>query len=140
MHRHNTRIFGQILHLGREQPGGQTNYLPLGPSPIAAPRNLDVPHEMTVAELRMIIDAFGSSAENYQAAGYDGVEIHAAHGYLIAQFLSQASNRRIDAYRGDTLQGRRVSSSRSWKRFVRGAERSSRSVSGSALTSIPRTG
>ena len=103
---HGARIFGQILHLGREQPGGLTNYIPLAPSPIASPRNLDVPHEMTVAELRMIIDAFGSSAENYQAAGYDGVEIHAAHGYLIAQFLSQASNRRVDAYRGDTLEGR----------------------------------
>jgi len=103
---HGTRIFGQILHLGREQPGGSTNYLPLAPSPIGTPRTVDLPHEMTVAEVRMIVDAFGRSAENFQAAGYDGVEIHAAHGYLIAQFLSRGSNRRIDAYRGDTLEGR----------------------------------
>ena len=54
----------------------------------------------------MIVDAFGRSATNFQSAGYDGVEIHAAHGYLVAQFLSPASNRRTDAYRGDTLEGR----------------------------------
>jgi len=54
----------------------------------------------------MVIDSFGRSAANFKAAGYDGVEIHAAHGYLIAQFLSRASNLRVDAYRGDTLEGR----------------------------------
>ena len=54
----------------------------------------------------MIVDGFGRSARNFQSAGYDGVEIHAAHGYLVAQFLSPASNRRSDAYRGDTLEGR----------------------------------
>jgi 2,4-dienoyl-CoA reductase-like NADH-dependent reductase (Old Yellow Enzyme family) len=104
--RHGTRMFGQILHLGREQPGGQNNYFPLAPSPIPSPRDPGVPHEMSTAEVRMIVDAFGASAANFKAAGYDGVEVHAAHGYLVAQFLSQASNRRTDAYRGDTLEGR----------------------------------
>jgi 2,4-dienoyl-CoA reductase (NADPH2) len=104
--RHGTRIFGQILHLGREQPGGLTRYPAWGASPIASPRTPDVPHEMTAGEVRMIVDGFGRSARNFQSAGYDGVEIHAAHGYLVAQFLSPASNRRTDAYRGDTLEGR----------------------------------
>jgi 2,4-dienoyl-CoA reductase-like NADH-dependent reductase (Old Yellow Enzyme family) len=104
--RHGACIFGQILHLGREQPGGVTNYPPWAPSPVPSPRSTDVPHEMTVPEVRMIVDGFGRSARNFQAAGYDGVEIHAAHGYLVAQFLSPASNRRSDAYRGDTLEGR----------------------------------
>src|SRR4029077_12297448 len=54
----------------------------------------------------MMVDAFGRSAANFQAAGYDGIEISAGHGYLVAQFLSQASNLRTDAYRGDTLEGR----------------------------------
>jgi 2,4-dienoyl-CoA reductase (NADPH2) len=61
---------------------------------------------MSVAEVRMIVDAFAASAANFRAAGYDGVEISAGHGYLVAQFLSRASNRRSDAYRGDTLEGR----------------------------------
>ena len=104
--RHGARIFGQLVHLGRESPGGLTNSVPMGPSPVASPRDPSPPHEMSVAEVRMIVDAFAVSAANFQAAGYDGVEISAGHGYLVAQFLSPASNRRVDAYRGDTLEGR----------------------------------
>ena len=104
--RHGARIFGQLVHLGRESPGGLTNSVPMAPSAVASPRDPSPPHEMSVAEVRMIVDAFATSAVNFQAAGYDGVEISAGHGYLIAQFLSPASNRRTDAYRGDTLEGR----------------------------------
>jgi 2,4-dienoyl-CoA reductase (NADPH2) len=104
--RHGARIFGQLAHLGREAPGGQTEMIPLAPSPIPSPRDPGVPHEMSVADVRMIVDAFAKSAAIYKAAGYDGVEIHGGHGYLVAQFLSTASNVRTDAYRGDTLEGR----------------------------------
>jgi 2,4-dienoyl-CoA reductase (NADPH2) len=104
--RHGARIFGQLVHLGRESPGGQTDMVPMGPSPIAQPRDPAPPHEMSRGEIRTIVEAFGRSAANMKAALYDGVEIHAAHGYLVAQFLSRASNRRTDAYRGDTLEGR----------------------------------
>jgi 2,4-dienoyl-CoA reductase (NADPH2) len=104
--RHGTRIFGQIAHLGREQPGGLTEAIPLAPSPIPSPRDPGVPHEMSAADIRMIVDAFGKSAENFKAAGYDGIEIHGGHGYLVAQFLSPASNLRADGYRGDTIEGR----------------------------------
>jgi len=104
--RHGARIFGQLVHLGRESPGGLTNSVPMAPSPVASPRDPSPPHEMSVAEVRMIVDAFARSAANFQAAGYDGVEISAGHGYLVAQFLSPSSNRRTDAYRGDTLDGR----------------------------------
>jgi 2,4-dienoyl-CoA reductase (NADPH2) len=104
--RHGARIFGQLVHLGRESPGGMTDTVPMAPSAIASPRDPNPPHEMSVAEVRLMVDAFGRSAANFQAAGYDGIEISAGHGYLVAQFLSQASNRRADAYRGDTLEGR----------------------------------
>jgi 2,4-dienoyl-CoA reductase (NADPH2) len=104
--RHGARIFGQLVHLGRESPGGLTDTVPMAPSAIASPRDPNPPHEMTVAEVRLMVEAFGRSAANFQAAGYDGIEISAGHGYLVAQFLSAASNRRTDAYRGDSLEGR----------------------------------
>jgi 2,4-dienoyl-CoA reductase (NADPH2) len=106
VHAHGTRIIGQLLHLGRESPGGQTEAIPLAPSPVPSPRDPGVPHEMSPADVRLIVDGFGRSAVNFKEAGYDGVEIHAAHGYLVAQFLSRASNYRVDAYRGDALEGR----------------------------------
>src|SRR5436190_3876687 len=104
--RHGARIFGQLVHLGRESPGGSTDSVPMGPSAIPQPRDPAPPHEMSRGEIRTLVEAFGRSAANMKAALYDGVEIHAAHGYLVAQFLSPASNRRTDAYRGDTLEGR----------------------------------
>ncbi len=111
VHAHGTKIFGQILHLGRESSGdtmagGATEYVPLAPSSIASPRDPSPPHEMTTAEVRWMISAYGRAAANFQAAGYDGIEIQACHGYLAAQFLTPSSNRRLDAYRGDTLDGR----------------------------------
>ena len=111
VHAHGTKIFGQILHLGRESSGdtmagGATEYVPLAPSAIASPRDPSPPHEMTTAEVRWMIGAFGRAATNLQAAGYDGIEIQACHGYLVAQFLTPSSNRRLDTYRGDTLDGR----------------------------------
>jgi 2,4-dienoyl-CoA reductase (NADPH2) len=104
--RHGARIFGQLVHLGRESPGGMTDTVPMAPSAVASPRDPNPPHAMSVAEIRLMVEAFGRSAANFQAAGYDGIEISAGHGYLIAQFLSPASNRRTDGYRGDTLEGR----------------------------------
>ncbi len=98
--RHGARIFGQLAHLGRESPGGQTDFAPMGPSPIPHERDPGIPHEMTRADVRNIVDAFGRSAANFREAGFDGLEIHAAHGYLVAQFLSKAANRRTDAYGG----------------------------------------
>jgi 2,4-dienoyl-CoA reductase (NADPH2) len=105
VHRHGARIFGQLIHLGRESPGGQTDYVPMGPSAIPHQRDPGVPHEMSEAEIHMVVDAFGRSAANSEAAGYDGVEIHAAHGYLVSQFLSPESNQRRDGY-GGSLEGR----------------------------------
>ena len=100
VHRHGAHIFGQLIHLGRESPGGQTDFVPMGPSPIPHERDPGVPHEMSLADIRMIVDGFGTSAANFKSGGYDGVEIHGAHGYLVSQFLSPESNRRTDAYGG----------------------------------------
>lgn len=100
IHAHGAKLFGQILHLGREWIGMDADFAPAAPSPIRSPRDPFPPHEMDAEEIAAIVRAFGHSARNLQRTGYDGVEIHAAHGYLAAQFLSPATNRRTDAYGG----------------------------------------
>ena len=57
--------------------------------------------EMTVADIQNVVKSYGAAAKRAQNAGFDGVQIHAAHGYLLSQFLSPAFNRRNDAYGGD---------------------------------------
>jgi 2,4-dienoyl-CoA reductase (NADPH2) len=99
VHADGAAIFGQLYHRGRETLG-DSDWPTWGPSAIPAPGDLQVPHAMTRSEVLEIIEAFGTSAANLRRAGYDGVEVHGAHGYLVAQFLSPAANRRDDEYGG----------------------------------------
>jgi 2,4-dienoyl-CoA reductase-like NADH-dependent reductase (Old Yellow Enzyme family) len=98
VHAHGTRLIGQILHLGRETIGAQSEHPQLAPSAVRSSRTPDAPRALTVTEIEAIVEAFGVSARMHEEAGLDGVEIHAAHGYLVAQFLSTASNQREDEY------------------------------------------
>ncbi len=86
----------QLAHAGRKAgvPGK------IGPSPLAFSPELGAPREMTVADLEGVIEGFRAAAVRAQAAGFQAVEIHAAHGYLLHEFLSPISNRREDAYGG----------------------------------------
>jgi len=93
-------VFGQLVHLGREWPVGDSDIPPIAPSPLRSPRDAYLPREMTQADIDTIVEAFGQSARNLLRADFDGIDIHAAHGYLVAQFLSPATNRRTDAYGG----------------------------------------
>jgi len=95
-------IVGQIVHLGRESIGMESDYPLLAPSAIRSPRDPFPPHEMDEADIRGIIADFARSAANLKATGHDGVEIHGAHGYLVAQFLSPGTNRRADRWGGDS--------------------------------------
>ena len=92
---------GQILHLGRELIGGDADFAPSAPSFLRSPRDPFPPHVLTEGEIAEIIAGFGQSALNLKRSGHNGVEIHAAHGYLVAQFLSPATNLRMDSYGGD---------------------------------------
>jgi 2,4-dienoyl-CoA reductase (NADPH2) len=100
VHRHGARLIGQLVHLGREFIGGESESPPVAPSPVKTVRDAYPPHELTVREIDEIIEGWRVSTENLVKAGLDGAEIHAAHGYLPAQFLSPLTNRRTDAYGG----------------------------------------
>lgn len=72
----------------------------VGPSPIPFAENYKIPREMKVTEIAETIQAFKQGARRAKAAGFDIIEIHAAHGYLINEFLSPLSNKRTDEYGG----------------------------------------
>ena len=100
VHRHGARLVGQLVHLGREFIGGESDQPPMAPSAIKTARDAYPPHELTVAEIDDIVEGWRVSTENLAKAGLDGVEIHAAHGYLVGQFLSPLTNRRTDSFGG----------------------------------------
>ncbi len=86
----------QLIHLGRETLGAPSYYYPVSPSTVRSRREPTAPRTMDEAELEGILDAFVTSAANALAAGFDGVELHAAHGYLLGTFLSPATNPAAD--------------------------------------------
>lgn len=111
VHEAGGRIFCQLWHVGRVshpslQPGGQ---LPVAPSAIAptgmaityqGPQPYVTPRALETAELPGIVEQYRHAAAQALAAGFDGIEVHAANGYLLDEFLRDGSNRRTDAYGG----------------------------------------
>ncbi|MBI4505260.1 MAG: FAD-dependent oxidoreductase [Chloroflexi bacterium] len=100
LHEHGVVVFSQILHQGRQITGLDTRTPLWAPSAIPCPVFKEAPHEMSRAEIREVVDAHAVTATNLKAAGVDGIEIHAAHGYLIQEFMSPFSNKREDGYGG----------------------------------------
>ncbi|CAN7606235.1 alkene reductase [Trinickia sp. LjRoot230] len=104
------RIFLQLWHVGRvSDPIFLDGDLPVAPSPIAPAGHVSLvrpqrpfvtPRELTLDQIRDVIAAFRKGAENARAAGFDGVELHGANGYLLDQFLQDGTNLRTDAYGG----------------------------------------
>jgi 2,4-dienoyl-CoA reductase-like NADH-dependent reductase (Old Yellow Enzyme family) len=104
------RIFAQLWHVGRiSAPLFLNGELPVAPSAIAAAghvslvrpeQNYPVPRALEISEIPGVVEAYRKGAMNAQMAGFDGVEIHGANGYLLDQFLQDGSNRRTDAYGG----------------------------------------
>ncbi len=105
VHQHGAKIAAQIYHAGRETSVHITGVQPVAPSPIPDPVVKEMPRELTVPEIKELIDQFGDAALRAKKAGFDAVEIHGAHGYLVNQFMSPFSNKRTDQY-GGTILGR----------------------------------
>ncbi len=98
--KYGARSFLQIFHAGRQTSQFITGVQPVAPSALACPVTREVPRELTVTEIEDISERFVRGAGYAAMAGFDGVELHAAHGYLINQFLSPHSNNRNDRYGG----------------------------------------
>lgn len=100
VHAAGAKIFAQIYHCGRQTAAALIGTQPVAPSALPCPSMGEVPHALTREEIRTIVGQFGDTALRAKQAGFDGVELHGAHGYLIAEFLSAYSNKRTDSYGG----------------------------------------
>ena len=100
VHEEGTAIFAQLNHAGAKAK--DTGLPAMGPSPDPSRSVIEMTHD----DILRLIDGFRAAALRARDAGFDGVEIHSAHGYLLNQFYSPLTNHRTDAYTGQTLAGR----------------------------------
>lgn len=100
VHAHGAQIVCQLIHNGRQVDGHESHMPAWYPTEVPRGGTIEVTHAMTVAEIAEVVDGFAVAAEICARGGFDGVEIHAAHGYLLQGFLSPATNSRQDGYGG----------------------------------------
>ena len=108
-HKYGAKIAIQLIHVGRQSEVAVTNRQLEAPTAVIDPTLYDVPKEMTREDIHDVVNAFGDAAVRVRKAGYDFVEVHGAHGYLIQQFLSPYSNKRTDEYGGNLYNRARFS-------------------------------
>lgn len=97
------RAFCQLYHPGRQTASRVTGHDLVAPSSVPGRPANEVPKPATAEMVQELIESYAQAAERAARAGFDGVEFHGAHGYLICAFLSPATNRRDDEYGGDTV-------------------------------------
>ena len=106
VHLHGRRIVAQIVHCGgQSRPKAMGGVDPLAPSAIKSPGYGGMPRALTLEQIEEIVQSFAAAAVRLKTAGFDGVQLHGAHGYLLAQFLSPSRNQRDDKY-GGSLENR----------------------------------
>ena len=105
VHAGGAKIFAQVSHLGRQGHNVANQRELWAPSAIPMPHGSTVPHAMTGRELGEMVDAYTRATALLLEAGFDGIEVYMAHGYLLGSFLSRFSNLRTDAY-GGSLENR----------------------------------
>ena len=100
VHEEGGLVVMQLNHGGRQCPADAIPGSPVAPSPVTLSKGKERPQELNEDGIREIITAFGEAAGRAKAAGFDGVQIHGAHGYLVNQFNSPAANQRRDRWGG----------------------------------------
>ncbi|MGG5373174.1 NADH:flavin oxidoreductase [Enterococcus sp. AZ196] len=109
IHQNGSKTFAQLAHAGGLAKKEITGYEPLSASAVELPetaRSKTIPTEMTEEDIQKLIADFAAAALRAKRAGFDGVELHSAHGYLLNQFYSPLTNRREDRYHGHSIDGR----------------------------------
>lgn len=99
------KIVTQIVHAGGQGKKSVSGMKTIAPSAVSFPSYDDIPEEMTKRDIEDVIEAFGEAAVLAMESGFDGVQLHGAHGFLISQFLSPLTNKREDEY-GGSLENR----------------------------------
>lgn len=105
VHRAGSLIGAQLYHAGRQRALNAYATHPVAPSAVKEPAMPYVPRALSIQQIHQLVHAFGECAARAKACGFDCIEIHGAHGYLINQFMSPFANKRTDEY-GGTLENR----------------------------------
>jgi len=103
VHKYDAKMAVQLHHAGRQTTHDIIGAQPVAPSSVPCPVDKEIPRELTTDEVYDLIEKFGNAARRARDAGFDAVEVHGAHGYLIAQFMSPYSNKRMDEFGGDFM-------------------------------------
>lgn len=105
VHEHGTKIAMQIAHSGRQTSAASVGGQPIAPSAVKDKTHFVKPRAMTEEDIDRVLDAFAAAARRVAESGFDAVQIHGAHGYLVNQFLCPHTNRRTDQW-GGSLENR----------------------------------
>lgn len=133
IHKEGVKVFAQINHAGSAALSKNTGQLPAGPSAVYHPKQKEeLPMEMTAQQIHEVTIWFAQAALRAKQAGFDGVEIHSAHGYLLNQFFSPLANHRTDEYGAQSVENR--------TRFHREVIQAVRKVVGDAFPIVMRLG
>lgn len=109
VHEHGTPIILQVAHCGRQTRSAATGLPAVAPSAVKDKIfNEETPHALGEKDIETIINNFVAAAERAKKAGFDGIQLHMAHGYLLSQFLSDYTNRRKDKWGGSTVNKFRI--------------------------------
>ena len=108
VHKRPTRIFVQISHAGRQTKEKISGSPPLSPSAIYEPVFKITPIEMTIADINKVIEDFIQAGLRAKESGFDGIQLHIAHGYLLSSFISPYTNRREDEWGGSLFNRIRI--------------------------------